>query len=40
MELSDAESGEEEEKPIADVPRSSWSRVECFRVEKNLLVYG
>ena len=40
MELSDAESGEEEEKPVVDVPRSSWSRVECFRVEKNLLVYG
>jgi len=39
-ELSEAESGEEEEKPVVDAVRTAWSRVECFRVEKNMLVYG
>ena len=39
-ELSEAESGEEEEKPVVDAVRTAWSRVECFRVEKNILVYG
>ncbi|XP_032220278.1 chromodomain-helicase-DNA-binding protein 8 isoform X2 [Nematostella vectensis] len=37
FELSDIEMDEEDVK----VPhRSSWTRVECFRVEKNLLIYG
>ena len=42
LELSDAESVEdqEEEKPVVDAVRSAWSRVECFRVEKNMLIYG
>lgn len=38
FELSDLDLEEDEEAPLPR--RSSWTRVECFRVEKNLLIYG
>ena len=38
FELSDLDLEEDDEAPLPR--RSSWTRVECFRVEKNLLIYG
>lgn len=38
FELSDLDLDEDDEAPLPR--RSSWTRVECFRVEKNLLIYG
>lgn len=36
FELSDLE----EEEEVIVPRRAAWTRVECFRVEKNLLIYG
>ena len=38
FELSDLDSDEED--GVVATSRSAWTRVECFKVEKNLLVYG
>ena len=36
FELSDLDSDEE----VPQAKRRAWTRVECFKVEKNLLIYG
>ena len=38
FEMSDLDSEEEDSDMMPR--RRAWTRVECFRVEKNLLIYG
>ena len=48
LDLSDGDSDDEtyepykshKSKPVGVIERNAWTRVECFKVEKMLLIYG